>query len=197
MPPDHLYTPSSPLSPKMAPASCNASLSGLRSASAPRRGRDLQLGPLPLPRFHPAVYQSPTTDSASKITSVRDVPGNRPPRSPRSPQLHKREVSDAQQKLKQYQREIIANATRTSALFAAPERSATPKAPHITPLCSPGPATPLTLEDQGDYMTAGGRRLRQGSQPELIDNMIRGEIERGMGVRSGSTSPAVSPAGGP
>lgn len=197
MPPDRIYTPSSPLSPRMAPASSISLLSGARPINSPRRGKDLQLPPLPLPRFHPAVYQSPTTRSPYKEPNMHTPAINQMPQSPRSPQLQKREASDAQQKLKHYQREMIANATRASAFPAALGKSKTPKAPHIDPLGSPGPTTPLFLEEPGDYMTAGSRGSLPGTQQELIDKIIRSESERRMGLHSGSSSPSVSPAGGP
>ena len=188
MPSNHTYTPSSPLSPTVVPAGTVLPL-GARA----RRGNDLHLPPMPLPRFHPANYQSPS--SSTTITQPRNVI---PSRTPRSPQLHQRQASDAQQKLKQYQRELVINATRTSALTPALGRGETPKAPHLIPRGSPGPATPLMLEEQGDYMIAGasGSLLGEGSPRDMVDQMIRDENARRDGIHSGQSSPAVSPAGG-
>ncbi|MCJ1391892.1 hypothetical protein MMC18_004759 [Xylographa bjoerkii] len=196
MPSERIYTPSSPLSPTMASTTSVLAPAGPRTPAIGRRGKNLQLPPLPLPRFHPLNY--PTTGTGPNI-NVRAPILNQ---SPRSPQLHHRQFSNAQQKLKSYQRELVTNATRapltTSMVAAVPNRNDTPKAPPLKPHESPGPATPMMLEDQGDYMTAGGHGLLlgEGSPRELVDQLIRSENERRMGLHSGASSPAVSPAGG-
>ncbi|MCJ1381862.1 hypothetical protein MMC17_004974 [Xylographa soralifera] len=197
MPSERIYTPSSPLSPTMASTSSVLAPAGPRTPAIGRRGKDLQLPPLPLPRFHPMNY--PTTGPGPNI-KVRAPALNQ---SPRSPQLHHRQFSNAQQKLKSYQRELLTNATRASLAASmvslVPNGDETPKAPHLLPHESPGPATPMMLEDQGDYMTAGGHGLSlgEGSPREQVDKLIRYENERRMGLHSGASSPAVSPAGGP
>ena len=198
MPSERGYTRSSPFSPTMASTPSVLAPAGPRTPTMGRRGKNLQLPPLPLPlpRFHPLNY--PAADDGSDIKV-------RPPtlyQSSRSPQPHRRQFSDAQQKLKSYQREVLANATRASLAAAAmaasiPPGNDTPKAPHLKAHESPGPATPLALEE-GDYMMAGrhGPILGEGSPRELVDQMILDENERRMGLHSGPSSPALSPAGG-
>ncbi|MCJ1317015.1 hypothetical protein MMC15_002336 [Xylographa vitiligo] len=197
MPSERIYTPSSPLSPTMASTSSVLAPAGPRTPAVGRRGKDLQLPPLPLPRFHPLNYAVPGAGPNSKV---------RPPvlnQSPRSPQLHHRQFSNAQQKLKGYQRELLASASRASLAASmasvGPNGKETPKAPPLLPHGSPGPATPMMLEDEADYMTAGGHGLLlgDGSPRDHVDKLIHYENERRMGLHSGVSSPAVSPAGGP
>jgi hypothetical protein len=110
------------------------------------------------------------------------------------------QLSDAQRKLHKYQRDLITNATRPARLVTAPTLS-DPVPPRLHPLGSPGPVTPLTLEEKGDYLTAGAAasayRLDGGSESELVEAFIRQEQERMKhgGMRSGPAQ-AVSPAGG-
>ena len=154
-----------------------------------------------LPRFHPANYQSPSSSSQTTPTKLRMTPLSR---RPRSPMAHNRQTSDAQQRLYQYQREVIKNASRVATLNA-PQTIDKPPTPQILPCGSPGtgPATPLMLEDSEDYMTGGLRRSSSAFQEDVgrdaVDRMIHNEHQRGssMGMHSPRSSPAVSPAGGP
>lgn len=105
--------------------------------------------------------------------------------------------SDAQRKLHQQQRELIANATRTPPLYfpsAHGGRGCDPSSPRLCPLGSPGESvTPLILEGQqgGDYLLAGASRSTNIStrtlEPqtakaplteELVDELIRNEMTR-------------------
>ncbi|MCJ1255136.1 hypothetical protein MMC24_002952 [Lignoscripta atroalba] len=185
-----LYTPSSPLSPSM-PISLHPPHN---QPSSRRTQHNLHIASLP--RFHPANYQS----ANSSLISTPNRSG--PPSallSPRSPQPHQRQLSDAHKRLHRYQLELI---TRPSNSIGSSTTSANPKTPHLIPCRSPGPATPLMLEEQGDYMTAGASSslsaLGEGLPREHVDEIIRIEKERRMypGAHSGRGSPAVSPAGG-
>ncbi|MCJ1251083.1 hypothetical protein MMC30_008314 [Trapelia coarctata] len=184
------YTPTSPLSP---PKPHSALSAGLQAQSGTRRGKDLHLQPLP--RYHPAHYQPPTPPKSTNITPRSPVVN----RTPYTPQYHQRQATDVRQKLKQYQHEIIKTA-RVGPLPITPGGSDTPKAPQLQPRESPGsPATPMMLDKQLDYMTAGLRdtQLSDGSpvsSREVVDKIIRQENERRMGFHSNSSSPAVSPA---
>ncbi|MCJ1483191.1 hypothetical protein MMC06_003358 [Schaereria dolodes] len=188
-----LYTPSSPLSPTM-PSSTLSSNNQRNSRRVPPNLQNPSLG-----RFHPVNFQS--TDASLAITSNR----TRPPSAigqPRSPQRRQRHGSDAQRKLHQYQRELIKNATRTSISIATPTSGVNPKTPQLVPCRSPGPTTPLMLEEGSDYLTAGSNGLQsvlgEGSPRALVDELIRKETERRVypGAHDGRCSPAVSPAGG-
>ena len=133
----------------------------------------------------------------------------------RSPQPHRRHISDAQKQLQQYQRDLIANATRGSGPLTADEGLEKPDTPHLRACGSPGtgPATPLTLEDPGDYLSAGMTRsvnpfstgllgVSVGTADSLprdfVDQLLLHEESRQVsGMSSKGGSPAVSPAGGP
>lgn len=179
--------PTSPLAHMAPPPRPNASSTGRRAAPK------LQLQGLP--RFHPAVYQSPSSSAVNSPSRARGADS----RTPLSPQAQQRQRSIPQNRLQQYQREVIATATATANANAAAVRGGitplgrdTPRAPALAPCMSPGPATPLALEDSGDYLTS--TMLGPGSPRELVDRMIRDERDRRHGGGSAHSSPAVSPA---
>ena len=173
--------PTSPLSPSARTQSHHSTT--LPNDATRRAARDLHLPPFP--RFHPAVYQSPSSSNANSPNVTRQPAMF----SPRAVSTHQRQRSGVQQQIQQYQREVIARTT-SSLVSTPPNASETPKAPHLTPVGSPGPATPLMLEEQGDYLTA--RAAREGSPREYVDNLIRKETDK-RGLDSGHTSPAISP----
>lgn len=155
----------------------------------PRRARrNLRL--TSLPSFHPANVE---------IADLSSQP------------LHQH-TSDAQRKLHQQQRELIANATRTPPLYfpsAHGGRSYDPSPPRLCPLGSPGESvTPLALEGQqgGDYLLAGASRMTATSShamepqtamvpltEELVDDFIRNEMTRFR--ENCNNSPGSSPNG--
>ena len=144
------YTPSSPLSPTMNPSTRPISPQPARSRArhSPKSSKSMRLGNLP--RYHPAVFQSQS--QTSEPTSN--------PRSPTSPLLvsggQPRLTVDSPGLMRQYQRELLARADVSSRIAASPY-TAKPDAPRIDPANSPGPVTPLVLENSGDYfMVAGG-----------------------------------------
>ena len=185
-----------PLSPTMM----NPTLPRSKHHQSAQRASGQNLKLPTLPRFHPANYQSPGSSSFTTPTKPRMAQLSRPPRSPVA---HNRQVSDAQQKLHQYQREVIRNASRAASVNT-PQSIEKPPTPQILPCGSPGtgPATPLMLEDSEDYMTGGLRSSSSGFQGntgrDAVDRMIHNEHQRGnnMGMHSPRGSPAVSPAGG-
>lgn len=183
----HRTQPSSPLSPAMPlspllPYTLDGRTSG-------RAGPRVQMPALP--RLHPANF--PSSHPPERGSSQRSHS-----RNPRHP------LSHAQHKLYKYQRDLIANATRPSppvALPTLPDLSP----PRLHPLGSPGPVTPLTLEEKGDYLAAGAAgaaaspyQLGGRADGELVEKLIRQEHERTTrsAMRSDRHSPAISPAGG-
>ena len=145
------YTPTSPLSPNMNPSArpISPQPSRPRASFSPKSSKPMRIGNLP--RFHPAVYQSPnqTPDTGSgprSATSPLLKPGN----------AQNRLSADSPRLMRQYQRELLARADISSRMAASPY-AAKPNAPRIDPADSPGPVTPLELENAGDYfMVAGG-----------------------------------------
>ena len=171
-----LYTPSSPLS---ATAPRNT-LSPSSRHKERRPGQNLNLAGLP--KFHPANFPSGDSNSITSLSqNKRSITSQ--PRPGRG--------SDAQQKMHQYQRDLVANAGKY----------AKPNPPRLTPLRSPGePMTPLMLEGQGDYLCAGSASLSpKGDGREMVERLIRRENERRIHpeAKAGSASPAVSPAVSP
>lgn len=190
----HRDRPSSPLSPS-APLSPSP-LSPSRYAgnqdtlqAKPRQAPNLQLKSLP--RFHPANYESPFSSTETTPRGTR----------PGTAQPHLRQMSDAQTKLHQYQRDVVVNATRAAALTLSPKATSSPASPRLHPtMGSPGPMTPLALEGGDDYLAPGsqGSPVTQVDRGrEIVQRLVDKENERrGYSRRSHSHSPTVSPAGG-
>ncbi|OJJ67959.1 hypothetical protein ASPBRDRAFT_134900, partial [Aspergillus brasiliensis CBS 101740] len=122
-----------------------------------------------LPRFHPAVYQSPSSPQAQ-------------PSSPRQPRQHGyRTSSGSRDGMWQY-REFVEGAALPKTPGAL---SPGPSAPRLDPLRSPGPVTPLALEEASGYLASGpssssdfSSRDHSGPAPDLVDRLIARETER-------------------
>ena len=190
----HRERPSSPLSPSapmpFSPLSTlrsQAGQSAIQSRSKPAPKLQLKS----LPRFHPANYEASSASADATPRASR----------PSTAQSHIGRLSDAQAKLHQYQRDIVVNATRAASLTFSPKTTANPMSPRLNPVMgSPGPVTPLMLEDEDDYMSAhntGSPDSRADRGRELVQRLVDQENEQRIySRRSGSHSPAVSPAGG-
>ncbi|KAI2619702.1 hypothetical protein GGR54DRAFT_126132 [Hypoxylon sp. NC1633] len=169
-----------------------------------------QDSPLPMGKYYPSNYvkrkeekrskqhsRPPTSIPPSTVGSESEsqVPTTRDP----SATGHSRNDSDAKRRLQQYQRDMIAQATL--ALNRGNVNAATlsslrtigftsmskPSKPRLAPLGSPGPVTPMELEDSEDgYL---GARGPADAQIEEITRAIRAEEERKR--REGATSPPV------
>ena len=192
--PQTSYHPSSPLSPSGSPFTPRS--------EAHRKARPSQesLNLAGLPKFHPANFTH--ADSSNPAL----------PRSSRGLTLHQRgnrHGSEAQGKLHQYQRDVVANFTRAHSALSQTIMSK-PESPRLVPHGSPGdPMTPFTLEAQSDYLMAGSRRSSPSaaSGREIVERLVQQENERRQHPEaspgslspaiSPSVSPAVSPAGGP
>lgn len=123
-----------------------------------------------LPRFHPAHYQNPNTGNPSSSRAG-------------SPQ---RQFSDAQQQLHQHQRDGVRSPSALTQGLAA-----RPSPPRLHPLGSPGPVTPMMLEEHADYLGGGGGGAgdvgagvgastggSQGGRIGSLNQMIHGEAEQ-------------------
>ncbi|KAF2239230.1 hypothetical protein EV356DRAFT_528506 [Viridothelium virens] len=129
-----------------------------------------------LPPFHPANFPSAQHSSAGNTPSS-GVTSSQPPVSPRQQQ---RQYNDIQKQLQAYQRDIIATAMRRSPVASSCGVSAKPDSPKLEPLGSPGPVTPLILEEQGGYIASAARSAggESATQDELVDRLIREEARR-------------------
>lgn len=93
-----------------------------------------------LPRFHPAVYQSPN-NTPEALSS--------PAMSPR-PHGYRQSSGASRDALRQY-RELIAGVAPLRNVATA--GTSKPAKPRLDPLGSPGPVTPLTLEETEGYLS--------------------------------------------
>ncbi|KAI9850504.1 MAG: hypothetical protein M1838_005568 [Thelocarpon superellum] len=85
-----------------------------------------------LPRYHPAVYQSPSSSgSGAGAIQSQLLP------------------SDAATRLHQYQRDLANNAVAARTSMGGHR----PDSPQLAPLGSPGPVTPLLLEEKDGYLS--------------------------------------------
>ncbi|KAL4806207.1 hypothetical protein BDV18DRAFT_138995 [Aspergillus unguis] len=160
-----LYSPV--ISQSMSSAGRSSSAEQNKAKSAP----SFQLGDLP--RFHPAVYQSGGSQTVT----------NQPP-SPRQTRQHThRPTATSRNPISQY-REFVEGVVLQKPVSRP--LSPSPTAPRLNPLNSPGPVTPLALEDAGGYLSAGASRSEMSPRdfqhsapaPELLERLIARENER-------------------
>ncbi|KAL8841490.1 MAG: hypothetical protein Q9170_000873 [Blastenia crenularia] len=189
-----MYTPSSPLSPKMPVYSSSPVVQATaRTPSHNQRSRG-QPAPLAIPNlppFHPANYES---HSPSPRATARTL----------SASSHGRQLPGVQKRIQRQQRDFVINATQIAIRNAANSPGARPNSPRLNPLGSPGgPVTPLMLEGQGDYFLAGpdagstSALLKSSERRDLAERLIAAERDRiAHPERVERHSPAVSPAGG-
>ncbi|KAI9813469.1 MAG: hypothetical protein M1827_004145 [Pycnora praestabilis] len=165
------YRSSSPLSPTMS----NSMLPPPSPIVKPRNNTPGLRLPT-LPRFHPANFQAASSSSTDTPTS-----DSQPSLQSANQHGHQRHYSGAQRQLHMHQRELIANATRGRG--AAMTGGVKPTSPKLLPLGSPGPVTPLMLEEEGGYLIAGagsqgGNVLGEAGRRELVERMIHEEDQR-------------------
>ncbi len=187
-----LYTSSSPLSKlsSLSPVMNSGVTSTVQHSSTARPSKNtnsLRLANLGrYPHTNHKSVSAPVDDSSKLGIPVP------------SPKHHSqsRQYSDAQMALHNYQRELIANATRSSR-NASTTITYEPLSPRLAPLGSPGPVTPMMLEDDGGYMVAGARPgmvLDDAGQRDFVDRLIYDENHRN--DHQVERVSAVSPAGG-
>ncbi|KAE8144146.1 hypothetical protein BDV25DRAFT_167545 [Aspergillus avenaceus] len=132
-----------------------------------------------LPRFHPAVYQASSSSQGQ-------------PPSPRQPrQASYRTSSSSRDNMWQYQDYVEA-----VTLSKNPSRplSPSPSAPRLDPLRSPGPVTPLALEEASGYIMSGAtnssafsRDHPSGPASDLVDRLVAREHEQTrLGTKKGT-----------
>ncbi|KAL4894397.1 hypothetical protein BDV59DRAFT_10940 [Aspergillus ambiguus] len=122
-----------------------------------------------LPRFHPAVYQSSGT--SQNLSSQ--------PPSPRQPRQNLYRTSSGSRDTVWHYRDLMDSVT----IPKAPSRplSPGPSAPRLDPLRSPGPVTPLALEEASGYLvtsTSQSSDQHSGPAPDLIERLIARENDR-------------------
>lgn len=166
--------PASPLSPRFETSRYDMLLQPPNARSIQRgnvragRSGNTSLRLPALPRFHPANF--PSSHSSSQTTPDDEGAA----RVPLSPRTHQRMFSQAQKQLLIYQREAVAMARVTSPLGEKP------LSPRLVPLGSPGPVTPLELEAETEYLTAGMKNVSVTGVPskDLIDALLQQEVRQ-------------------
>jgi hypothetical protein len=122
---------------------------------------------IPLGKYHPSNYKN-----KSKTPDNLTLPV---PTASSQPQ-HSRKKSDIKKKLQQYQRDMVEQAATAGRM---PFPGAKPISPRLLPLSSPGPVTPMDLEESAGYLAAGSKSgAHPLSQQELIAKMNRAKEER-------------------
>lgn len=137
---------------------------------------DPLLAAMPVGKYHPSNYKN-------KVK----IPEKLAPLVQTTSKGHTRKKSDVKKKLQQYQRDMVEQAAIAGNIQLA---SGKPKSPRLIPLSSPGPVTPMELEEDAGYLDA-----RSGSGPnhqEMVAAMIRAEEERDRLMRDGERSPTVT-----
>ncbi|PLB42625.1 uncharacterized protein BDW47DRAFT_2627 [Aspergillus candidus] len=115
-----------------------------------------------LPRFHPTAYP-PSSGSQGLSTPLSSASQTRH-YTYRTPSAGSRDP------VRQY-REMMEGISS----YRPPSRplSPSPSAPRLDPLCSPGPVTPLVLEDAGGYFPSGVASADPGNQSAGSDVLER------------------------
>jgi hypothetical protein len=166
-----------------------------------------QSSPLPMGKYYPSNYER-------RKDEKRKAKNNRPAASDpilfnstksqvqtihhTSTPTHPRNESDAKRRLQQYQRDMIAQATRainggninqatlSSLRSLGLSNMGKPDKPRLVPLGSPGPVTPMELEGSDDgYLAARGTADAQAE----VSRAIRAEENRQR--REGASSPSI------
>ena len=167
-----LYTPSSPLSPCLKPAMAPLSprSTARRSSKNTNSLRLANLGRI-------SQTAQPNTSLISEEMSKQAVQKS----ASKHHHSHSRQHSEAQMALHNFQRELIASATRSSRTVSTTV-SYKPLSPRLLPLGSPGPVTPLLLEEEGGYLGAGafgrGNGLDERGEREFVDRLKQEQDRR-------------------
>ena len=190
---------------------------------SPKVNADTVVPSVPLGKYHPSQYKnksnntpslnssSSSSNSSSKArvnlhgqetSSVKANRSETPGGSSLGGQGHARNSSDVRRKLQQYQRDMVEQTAQAGRIVMDHPN---PTSPRLEPLGSPGPVTPMALEESGGYLAAGfkgmrpaassvksplgspGREFRDGGRGsherlydagEMVRRMIREEEER-------------------
>jgi hypothetical protein len=153
---------------------------------------------IPAGKYYPSNYHSPATTRVSSPTPVAPLPPNNltiPPattlKTKRQKSGHERDSSDVKRKLQQYQRDMIAQARLATSHTGHGLKLQMPKpvSPKLMPAGSPGPITPLELEESAGYLTRGTRArgnslIGNGLEKErqLVEDIISVEKGRAMEI---------------
>lgn len=182
--------PQSPLSPHYDPHTRFEQLrppsprgTNPRNGNTQRKANTNTLKLSSLPRFHPSNF--PSARNSAQHTPVASAGSPQPPTSPRT---HQRVLSGAQRHLLHYQHDRV-----SSARSATPTSFHDPISPRLSAVESPGPVTPLELEADDNYLSAGARYGAVEASPsaELVEQLF-GEQSSQRRRPSGSPSRSLA-----
>lgn len=208
--PTVLRPPTSLLSHAMAQAQAESAAAS-PSASRARPAASLSTPSFRLenlPRFHPAVYQSTAGGSSAASSATFDLDSVAGPAAPSHiysrPQTYRPSSASAvvsspsassstsgassRDALRQY-RDLVAGMALSARASSQSSTFSKPSKPRLEPLGSPGPVTPLALEEEGEegYLSAGAMDVLaadgQGhagirERTELLDQLVMREQDR-------------------
>lgn len=157
-------------------------------------------------KYHPANYKAPAKPAPTSVHSLPPTNLSLPPSIPERKKKragHERHDSDVKRKLQEYQLGQMKQAQILAQAYGGSGSGSKPISPRLLPLGSPGPITPLELEDSADtgYVVAGARAgtnslitggLDRERDRELVGRMIQAEDDRRLlGGKEGSRSPVL------
>lgn len=187
MPSSSTMRPSSPLSPRssrhdtlqLPPRSFHARPSPTQCRKQAVQATSLMLPALP--RFHPANF--PSNDSSLANTPGSGLTSPQPPSSPQ------KLYTDAQQQL------FLFRETLAGRVSPAPIKGG-PISPKLVPAGSPGPVTPLELEEGDSYITSGPRAVHHRSTFSDGASELTAKLNREAAQRESSPRSSSSPGRG-
>ncbi|KAL5325216.1 hypothetical protein ACEPPN_006340 [Leptodophora sp. 'Broadleaf-Isolate-01'] len=165
------FTPTSETTPKMPTHHMlSPSALGQLSPTIPETLR------IPMGKYHPSNYKSPTSTEVSTPTSTPraplpptnlSIPASTSKRGSKERPGHERKSSDIKRKLQEYQRNMIAQARSAAPTMKDGRISKEPNSPRLQPMGSPGPITPFELEEADGYIVAGSAAVRKENARQL------------------------------
>lgn len=167
-------------------------------------------GTLPMGKYYPSNYEK-RLDTQKSGPNPRKSARSAPQIPTYSASQNARLEGDARQKLQQYQRDMIAQASLaarkvmggtqesnlsisglpTHGVTTSAPLTANPASPKLRPLGSPGPVTPMELEgSEGSYLDKG----RGAAGGSARDRERRRPMSPGNRMRAETRSPVATPA---
>lgn len=122
---------------------------------------------MPLGKYYPSNYKN-KSKTLDKLAPAAATTSNQP--------QHARKKSDIKKKLQQYQKDLVEQAATAARMSISGVK---PASPRLLPLNSPGPITPMELEEDAGYLAEGANGTAQSlSLQELVGKMSRAAEER-------------------
>lgn len=108
---------------------------------------------MPLGKYHPSNYKNKVKIPEKLVAQTASAAGQ---------SKHGRKNSDIKKKLQQYQRDMVEQAAMAGRMQIPGMK---PISPRLLPLNSPGPVTPIELEESGGYLAVGTKSGLPSASP--------------------------------